>query len=72
MILNDDLAALRRYLAEANYLHLDSIPFDTEAQADGFCAGLAYGHDDRLTPDLLPLRSYDTYDLPYLHLLLDT
>ena len=58
---NNDLDGFKNYLAEDEYLMLDEpVEFESEQEALAFCAGLGYG------VDILPLRSFEEYDQPYI------
>lgn len=69
---NNDLDGFKNYLAEDEYLMLDEpVEFETEQEALAFCAGLGYGVDDTLPVDILPLRSFEEYDKPFIELIKD-
>ena len=64
---NNDLDGFKNYLAEDECLKLDEpVEFETEQEALAFCAGLGYGVDDSLPVDILPLRSFEEYDQPFI------
>lgn len=64
---NSDLDGFKNYLAQEEYLMLDEpVEFETEQEALAFCAGLGYGVDDTPPVDILPLRSFEEYDQPFI------
>lgn len=43
--------------------------FDTEEAALAFCSGIGFGVDERTPVERFPLRSSESEDLPFIHIL---
>jgi hypothetical protein len=64
---DNDIEGFESYLAEEEYLYFaEPESFETEAEANAFCAGIGYGVDERATPKRFPLRSNIDIDLPFI------
>jgi hypothetical protein len=60
---DNDIKGFESYLAEEEYLYFaEPESFETEAEANAFCAGIGYGVDERSTPESFPLRSNQISD----------
>lgn len=66
----NDIKGFKDYLAEEEYLMFDEpVEFTTEQEALAFCAGIGYGVDESLPVEILPLRSFEEYDQPFIELI---
>lgn len=63
----DDIDGFKEYLDSDDMLDLPGPEvFDTEEKALAFCEGLGYGTNERNMPDRNPLRSCETFDVPFI------
>ena len=67
---DNDIDGFKDYLAEEEYLMFDEpVEFETEQEALAFCAGIGYGKDESMPVEILPLRSFEEYDQPFIELI---
>lgn len=70
LIEENDVSGFREYLTKDDTVIFDEpVEFETEAEALAFCAGLGYGVDERYPVEVLPLRSFEEYDKPFIELI---
>lgn len=65
----DDYEGLKSAIADGMEFNFMTEQFNSESEALGFCAGLGYGSDERSTPSIYPLRSFEPYDRPFIELI---
>ena len=66
-LVDDDIDGFKEYLDSDEYFDFGTPEvFETEQQALTFCAGLGFGANESVTPELCPLRSCEEADLPFI------
>ncbi|MCH5218534.1 MAG: hypothetical protein J1F07_08330 [Muribaculaceae bacterium] len=67
MIEDKDIQGFRDYVENEEFpLFEEPIEFDTEKEAQRFCASLYVEGSEGFPTEVLPLRSYEKYDQPYI------
>lgn len=65
---DNDIEGFKKSIEDEEYIEFEEpIEFETESEALAFCAGLGYGVDERAPIEILPLRSFEEYDRPFIN-----
>lgn len=69
-IKDGNIDGFKKYLdADDAIIFHEPETFDTEEQALAFCSGIGFGVDKRAPVERFPLRSSESEDLPFIHIL---